>query len=111
MENTTRKEILKVCMSKGFLLDSEMLEVFGELDIGSALEVAEGLKNLGIEERVITKKVFTQNFEKIKNVLETNSRDFPSKFILDLLVKEPKLLKFAPRLLLKAKAKKGSDSA
>jgi DNA polymerase II small subunit len=73
MENTTRKEILKVCMSKGFLLDSEMLEIFGELDVGSALEVAEGLKNLGIEERVITKKVFTQNFEQIKNILVSPS--------------------------------------
>jgi DNA polymerase II small subunit len=73
MENTTRKEILKVCMSKGFLLDSEMLEVFGELDVGSALEVAEGLKNLGIDERVITKKVFSQNFEQIKNILVSPS--------------------------------------
>lgn len=38
-------------------------------------------------------ELFTQ--EKIKKVLETKDRDYPSKFMLELLLKEPRLLKFA----------------
>ncbi len=37
--------------------------------------------------------------EKLKQVLETKSRDYPTKFILDLLVAEPRLLKFGKKLL------------
>ena len=39
------------------------------------------------------------NKEKLKNVLETKSRDYPSKFIFDLLLAEPRLLTFAWKLL------------
>ncbi len=37
-------------------------------------------------------KLFSQ--ERIKKVIETRDRDYPSKFILELLIKEPRLLSF-----------------
>jgi len=37
--------------------------------------------------------------EKLKHVLETKSRDYPTKFILDLLVADPRLLKFGKKIL------------
>lgn len=37
--------------------------------------------------------------EKLRNVLETKSRDYPTKFILDLLLAEPRLLKYGKKLL------------
>jgi DNA polymerase II small subunit len=80
-----RKKILKVCMKKGFLLDREMLEVFSELDEDSAKEIIEKLGNLKIEERVITKKLFSKNFEKIKNVLiDGKSKTIIEKFFINL---------------------------
>lgn len=36
---------------------------------------------------------------KAKHILETQSRDYPSKFLIKLLVAQPRLLKFAPILL------------
>jgi digeranylgeranylglycerophospholipid reductase len=37
--------------------------------------------------------------EKLRNVLETKSRDFPTKFVLDLIFREPRLLKYTKKLL------------
>tara|TARA_Y100000310_G_C20673303_1_gene811469 strand:- start:1665 stop:2723 length:1059 start_codon:yes stop_codon:yes gene_type:complete len=38
--------------------------------------------------------------DKVKEVIETHDRDFPSKFLLKLLLREPRLLKFGHKLLL-----------
>lgn len=40
---------------------------------------------------------FTQ--KKIKTILEEEDRDFPSKFILKIIMREPRLLKFATKLV------------
>ncbi|MFH0752472.1 MAG: NAD(P)/FAD-dependent oxidoreductase [archaeon] len=40
---------------------------------------------------------FTQN--KIKKVLEEEDRDFPSRFLFKIIMKEPRLLKFATKLI------------
>ncbi|MFH1972925.1 MAG: NAD(P)/FAD-dependent oxidoreductase [archaeon] len=37
--------------------------------------------------------------DKVKEVIEDTDRDFPSKFLLKLLIKEPRLLKFSKKLL------------
>ena len=37
--------------------------------------------------------------DKVKEVIETNDRDFPSKFLLKLLLREPRLLKFGHKLV------------
>ena len=57
-------EILKLCMGKGFLLDKEMLELLSGLTDTGAKNVIEVLGNLGIEERVINKKLFENHFDK-----------------------------------------------
>ncbi len=65
----TEKSILKICMEKGFLLDKEMLDLFSKLDEASAKNLIDSLSNLKIEERVITKNLFSKNFQKIRSVL------------------------------------------
>jgi len=65
MENT----ILKICMEKGFLLDKEMLNLLSGLSEDAAKELIEGLVKLKIEERVITRTLFSKNLQKIENVL------------------------------------------
>jgi len=65
-------ETLRLCMSKGFLLDKEMLELLSSLDDESVGAVVERLGNLGIEERVITKSLFVKHFEKFKDILVTH---------------------------------------
>ncbi len=65
----TQREILKVCMSKGFLLDKEMLDLFSKLSDDAAKEIVEILSVLEIGERVITKALFGKNIERIKRTL------------------------------------------
>jgi digeranylgeranylglycerophospholipid reductase len=38
--------------------------------------------------------------DKVKDVIETHDRDFPSKFLLKLLLREPRLLKFGHKLVI-----------
>ena len=35
----------------------------------------------------------------VRKVIETHDRDFPSKFMLKLLLKEPRLMKFGKKLV------------
>ena len=53
-----KNEILKLYTNKGFLLDKEMLEFLSELKIEKSRKIIEDLINLGIKERIITKKLF-----------------------------------------------------
>jgi len=78
------KEILKICMEKGFLLDKEMLGLLGELDEEIARDLIESLKNLKIEERVITKTVFSKNIEKIRRVVGGKSKVVIENFFISL---------------------------
>tara|TARA_Y100000310_G_C20646444_1_gene796902 strand:- start:385 stop:1464 length:1080 start_codon:yes stop_codon:yes gene_type:complete len=72
-------------------------------DLYLSLLMRKAMDNFSLEDYNKLVSMFAQ--DKIKRVLETNSRDFPTKFVLDLLVKEPRLMKFAPRVLVKSKAK------
>jgi DNA polymerase II small subunit len=65
-------EILKLCMEKGFLLDKEVLELLSNLNKEGVESVVDVLANLGIGERVITKKIFSEHFDKFKSVLITS---------------------------------------
>ena len=84
MEEETRREILKICMSKGFLLDKEMLELFSVLDEENAKKVIEGLVGLDIQERVITKSLFSRNIEKIRTLLsDGKNKTIIEKFFIN----------------------------
>lgn len=56
-------------MERGFLLDKEMLALFSNLDESTVINMIDSLQNLNVQERVLTKTLFFQNFEKIRNVL------------------------------------------
>jgi len=62
-------EILKLCMGKGFLLDKEMLGLLESLTFDGAKNVIEALANLGVEERVLTKRLFMEKFDNLKHLL------------------------------------------
>jgi len=85
MESKMSKAILKECMQKGFLLDKEMLELFSEIDEGSAKKIIDTLSNLKIEEKVITKNLVSKNFEKMRSVLvEGKNKTVIEKFFINL---------------------------
>jgi len=56
-------------MSKGFLLDREMLNFLSNMNDEGAKNLVGVLGDLGVVERVITKKLFEENFEKIRSFL------------------------------------------
>ena len=68
-------EILKTCMKKGFLLDKEMLDLFSGLEESRGIEIIEVLGSAGINERVITKKIFTKHLEKFKYFLKDSEKN------------------------------------
>ncbi|MCR4285161.1 MAG: metallophosphoesterase [archaeon] len=62
-------KIMTLCMGKGFLLDKEMLDFLSGLTEEGVEDVIDVLGNLKLGERVITKRLFIENFEKIRNFL------------------------------------------
>lgn len=68
-------EILKLCMSRGFLLDKEMLDFLSNMNDEGAKNLVDVLGSLGFSERVITKRLFQENFEKIKSFLINDYKD------------------------------------
>ena len=85
MENN----ILKVFLEKGFLLDSEMLEFFNQLDdIGIAQDVLNKIKFLSAE-KVITKSLINNNLEKLEPVfigLDKDKKKIVEKFFVNISV-------------------------
>jgi len=64
-----KKQILKSCMQKGFLLDKEILEFLSSFEENFSLKLIDFLSNLKIKERVITKSIFFESSEKIRLLL------------------------------------------
>ncbi len=60
-------EILKLCISKGFLLDKDMLEFLSGLEKTKACEIVENLSELKIKEKIITKELFDKYSEALEN--------------------------------------------
>jgi DNA polymerase II small subunit len=58
--------LLKECMKKGFLLDKEMLNIFNNYDDKIIFEIIKGIEGVGLKERVITRKIFCENLDRIK---------------------------------------------
>ncbi|OGJ12781.1 hypothetical protein A3K82_02470 [Candidatus Pacearchaeota archaeon RBG_19FT_COMBO_34_9] len=65
-------EILKFCLERGFLLDNEVLKIFNESgeDIESIKLIIEKIQN-STNQRIITRRLFNQNREKVFQVLST----------------------------------------
>lgn len=64
-----KKELLKECMVRGFLLDKEMLALFEGLSEEGGMEVIEAISDLGLKERVISKRLFEENLNIIRGSL------------------------------------------
>jgi len=78
----TKKQILKLCMQKGFLLDKDILEALAVLEENFAKKIIEILSSLKIKERVITKSVFESYVSSLKKMLllEENKREIETFF-------------------------------
>jgi digeranylgeranylglycerophospholipid reductase len=66
-------------------------------DLYLSLLMRKILDKFSIEEFNELVQIFSQ--DKLRNILETKSRDYPTKFVLELLIKEPRLLKYSKKLL------------
>lgn len=78
-------------MKKGFLLDREMLDLFNLLERSRAYEIIDILGSLNLSERVITKRVFNKNLDKIKkSSFIFSKKDDVEGFLIEIDGKENK---------------------
>jgi len=77
-----KKEILKICMKKGFLLDKEMLDCLCNLNEENAKKLIEGIESLQTGERVITKTFVFNNIDKIYGMF--GEKTIIKKFFINL---------------------------
>ena len=66
-------------------------------DLWLNLKIRNTLKNFSNEDYNKLVNYFSSN--KLKEILSSNVRDFPSKFIFKMLINEPRLLRFIPNTL------------
>ena len=84
------KDLLKECMKRGFLLDKEMLLLFDGLSEESGKELVEVISELGLKERVISKKLFEENLSSIKgSLLKLKGEDLIDDFFSGMGYKVP----------------------
>lgn len=62
------KELLKLCLSKGILLDTETFKIISQLGFENAKKLIEKISILNV--KMITKSFILQNVEKIKEIIE-----------------------------------------
>ena len=87
------KNLLKECMKIGFLLDKEMLLLFEKLPEDKGKEIIEAISELGLKERVITKKLFEENLDSIKrSLLKFRGGDVIDDFFTGMGYKDSKTI-------------------
>jgi len=59
-----KRDVLKVCMKSGFFLDRGMLEYFVAYE-GDILQVIDGLKTLGVKDKILSLEVFDRDKNKL----------------------------------------------
>ncbi len=80
----TKKEILRICMKKGFLLDKEILDSLIGLEEEESKKFIEGLCNLDIKEKVITKSIFFSHLKEFRRTFTYLNKNFVEKFFVNL---------------------------
>lgn len=72
-------ELLKFCVERGFLLDKEALNLFSEFEDDNAAKIV--IEKIGqyTQKRMLTKNLFDENKEKIKEILLTLPRENQKK--------------------------------
>lgn len=71
-------EVLKVCVSKGYLLDKEILNFFEKIGINETNEILEKLTSIGVSGKILNKKVLEDNkihFSKYFSLGESKNKD------------------------------------
>jgi len=73
------KEILKFCVEKGFLLDSDLLNIFSELEDSSTVKLV--IEKIGqyTHRKIITRNVFNENKDKIEEIFLNLSEEKQKK--------------------------------
>ena len=61
-----------------------MLDLLSDLEEENAFDIVEGISNLQVKERVITKSFFTTKLEDIRRVVNTRSKGILEKFFFNL---------------------------
>ncbi len=80
-----KKQILKACMQKGFLLDKEILDSLSSFEESFSLKLIESLFNLKIKERVINKITIEENKEGLRKIFfSLNQIVILDKFFLSI---------------------------
>ncbi len=76
------KEILKLCLERGCLLDREVFEVFNGIDRSIVEEIISKVSSSGT--RLITKSSLTQNVSKIQELLAEEKKEKVEKLFVKL---------------------------
>lgn len=79
-----KKQLLKLCMQKGFLLDKDILDLLLSFEESFSLELINSLYNLNIKERVINKNIFFNNYHLLNKVLLGKSYECCNLFLINL---------------------------
>jgi len=89
-----KKQILKACMQKGFLLDKEILDSLSNFEESFSIRIIESLYNLKIKERVINKNLFSINKENLLKIfIGYNQKNLLESFFHSLNIEENNLSK------------------
>ena len=80
-----KKQILKACMQKGFLLDKGILDSLLFYDESFSIKIIESLLNLKTKERVINKNMIIENKEELLKIfLDINQKEVLNNFFLNI---------------------------
>jgi hypothetical protein len=80
------KDILKYCLSRGLLLDKEILEFLSQIEENLAEKIVERINSI-CNERVITKSCLTKNQSRMQEAfsdMETGNKRVVEKFFVNL---------------------------
>ncbi len=80
-----KKQILKLCIEKGFLIDKEILELLILFKESFSFKLINKLSEIKVKERVITRNIILENNETLKGVFQDDEEKEHLKSFFDSL--------------------------
>ncbi len=80
----TKKEILKICMQNGFLLDKSLLDSFSLLEETLAKNIINSFFSLNTNEKIINKENFINNCKNILILLSEEEKPLAKNFFVSI---------------------------
>ena len=80
----THKEILKICMQKGFLLDRDLLNSLSSLEEHLAKKLILSYLSLNLQDKMITKSSFVENYKKLMKLGGEEDFELSRNFFISL---------------------------